>query len=142
MEQIKSRYDGKCAKCGRDIKTGWNIYYDKENKKAYCTPCGKAMSSNQPENSLTEDEFNALPPEVQEKIRNAGLTIKPPALEDRVSSMELTLGELAGAVSTVIDLQGELSSAINAVREAVIDRWNDLEKVLKKEEKSKAKLIE
>lgn len=47
LTEIKSRYAGKCAKCGRDIREGWSVMYDKDNKKVYCKPCGKAIESGE-----------------------------------------------------------------------------------------------
>ena len=46
VKEIKSRYDGKCVKCGRDIKQGWTIFYDSDGKKVYCQPCGQSMAEN------------------------------------------------------------------------------------------------
>lgn len=45
LQQLKSRWDGKCAKCGRDIKAGWTIYFEKVDGRSviYCPPCGRQM---------------------------------------------------------------------------------------------------
>lgn len=43
--KIKSQYDGKCSKCGHELKSGWDIFYDKDNpdktKRVLCINCGK-----------------------------------------------------------------------------------------------------
>lgn len=46
LQELKSRYDGKCTKCGRDIKQGWSIFYDKDDKKVYCKPCGSTLENS------------------------------------------------------------------------------------------------
>lgn len=43
LKELKSRYDGKCAKCGREIRKDWNIFYDADTKKVYCKPCGAEL---------------------------------------------------------------------------------------------------
>lgn len=43
LKELKSRYDGKCVKCGRELRQGWNIFYDPETKQTYCKPCGSQM---------------------------------------------------------------------------------------------------
>jgi ribosomal protein S27E len=41
LTEIKSRYDGNCVKCNRELKAGWDVFYDKDARKIYCTKCGK-----------------------------------------------------------------------------------------------------
>ena len=45
--EIKSRYAGKCAKCGRELREGWNVAYDKDTKKIYCMPCSKGINAGE-----------------------------------------------------------------------------------------------
>ena len=49
LTQIKSRYAGKCNKCDRELKEGWSVMYDRDDKKVYCMPCGKGIESGETE---------------------------------------------------------------------------------------------
>jgi len=43
LSEIKARYETQCAKCGRNIREGWTVYFEPEGKKIYCKPCGQPM---------------------------------------------------------------------------------------------------
>lgn len=43
LSEIKARYSAQCAKCGRDIREGWTVYFEPNGKKVYCKPCGQPM---------------------------------------------------------------------------------------------------
>jgi hypothetical protein len=62
LVEIKSKYDGKCSACGRDLKIGWNIAYDKDTKQTYCIPCSKKMKDGIAETEQTIVAFRAKSP--------------------------------------------------------------------------------
>jgi len=49
LKKIKTRYGGTCAKCGREIESGWDVYFNPaetgKEKSIYCKPCGQAIIS-------------------------------------------------------------------------------------------------
>jgi len=61
LSQIKSRYAGKCAKCERELKEGWTVMYDRDEKKIYCMPCGKAIESGETAEATTEVTMIRIP---------------------------------------------------------------------------------
>ena len=92
--EIKTRYEGKCSKCGRVIKIGWQAVFstDKDNKKElFCQPCGKPF--------LTTPE-----------------SVKPPGME--LSEEEsLLLHEMYGQVKLNTDLLSTIALQIDSIKD-------------------------
>ena len=49
LKEIKARYATNCAKCKRDIRENWTIFFNPDDKKTYCKPCGAPMLKAQTE---------------------------------------------------------------------------------------------
>lgn len=41
LKKIQSRYACKCSRCGRQINSGWTVYFEPKTKNVYCRPCGE-----------------------------------------------------------------------------------------------------
>ena len=54
MIEAKATKDNKCAKCHRDIRQGWKIYFDEDTKQVYCKPCGTILSKSVPASGSNE----------------------------------------------------------------------------------------
>ena len=109
LKEIKTQYAGKCATCGREIKVGWNIFFDPETKKVYCKPCGASMGDSTVAGQLTEADIAELPEELQSKLRDSGMVVEP-TFEENVAMM--------------IDA---LRSDVNAIRAATIKKLEDID---------------
>ena len=129
LKEIKTRYAGKCATCGREIREGWDIFFDPDNKKVYCKPCGSTMGGSvSSEQVLSEAEIALLPEDLQSRLRDAGM-VKEPTMEENMIIMletlrneisairEATINRLdavSGGVSALIDATGKMADDINA----------------------------
>ena len=66
LKEIKTRYEGaKCAKCNREIKKGWTVYFDPDAvpKVVYCKPCGQKLLT---EPHKGEEKSSQIPDDVSE----------------------------------------------------------------------------
>lgn len=55
LKEVKvSKYGGKCAKCERELKVGWSIFFNPDTKDIYCKPCGTQLQKLGPEISKSE----------------------------------------------------------------------------------------
>lgn len=118
LKLIKTRYAGQCKKCNREIKEGWEVYFDAETKSVYCKPCGKELlnvtdtSTEKPIlNNELQKEMDSLSPQMREYLEKMGL-IKPPSLEDKIDL-------LLGSTSAIIDLVGSLGVNLSELYDMV-----------------------
>lgn len=44
LKEIKNRYAGKCAKCGRELPVGWTVFFNPDTKELFCKPCGSSVT--------------------------------------------------------------------------------------------------
>lgn len=75
LKEIKSRWAGKCAKCGRDIREGWDIIFDSDSKEVYCKPCGSPMLSSASGSGTAITELIELDMKVDTSCSQCGTTI-------------------------------------------------------------------
>lgn len=129
LKEIKTRYAGKCATCGREIKEGWNIFFDPDTKKVYCKPCGATMGgAESSEQVLSEAEITQLPEDMQTRLRDAGM-VKEPTPEENIAVLldtlctdidavrEATLNRLdtiSGGVAALIEATGSLADKVDS----------------------------
>ena len=120
LKAIKVRYTGKCATCGREIKEGWDAFFDSDGKKIYCTKCAKSQPSNgiPVTSTLTQEDIAELTPEIQEKLRNAGV-IKPPSIEDKISQLQASIDaiedNIVGSFKSIEDAIGMMHMQVAAI---------------------------
>ena len=130
LKEIKTRYTGKCATCGREIKEGWNIFFDPDTKKVYCKPCGSTMGGEESSAQvLSEAEIATLPEDMQTRLRDAGM-VKEPTPEENMSILldvlrndvsavrEASINRLdtiSGGVSALLGAVGDLANQVNIV---------------------------
>ena len=136
LKEIKTRYAGKCATCGREIREGWDIFFDPDNKKVYCKPCGSAMGGSvSSEQVLSKAEIAQLPVDLQSRLRDAGMVKEPTAEENiaimletlrsdisaireatiaRLEAMDVKIDVVSGGVGALIDVTGRIADDINA----------------------------
>lgn len=93
LKEIKTRYSGKCAKCDREIKQGWTVFFDAKTKNVYCKPCGEILTKSS--TGLAE-----------EKSDNKSEAMK--LLEDISSQLVLTNDVLASLENQIRDLNTDL----------------------------------
>jgi DNA-directed RNA polymerase subunit RPC12/RpoP len=114
LREITTSYDGKCAKCNRDLRKGWKVFYDSTNKKVYCTKCGKEQggaSGNAPM-VMTRETWDKLTPDAQQELMNAGVQEPKVSIED---SLQYLVNLMGGEQN---DIQG-IHDAIGAINEAM-----------------------
>ena len=131
LKEIKTRYAGKCADCGREIKVGWDIFFDPETKKVYCKPCGSTMGGQETSAQVfSEAEIAELPEDLQTRMRDAGMIKEPTpeenmailldALRSDISAIReatiIRLDVISGGVSAIIDCIGSLADDINTIK--------------------------
>lgn len=127
LKPVKVRYAGKCAKCGREIKVGWDAFFDAETKSLYCRPCAKEIENTPEVDSqqlLTEEDIANLPPELQEKLRISG-TVKKPTIEELITN-------LTGDVALISDMVAQGNMQLSSV----LSGQAELLKLLKPKEKA------
>lgn len=59
LKKVKTRHAGKCARCQREIKQGWDVKYSPETKAVYCLQCAEVLE-NEPVNVPENLELNEL----------------------------------------------------------------------------------
>ena len=105
LKEIKTRYAAQCAKCNRDIREGWTVYFKPETKKVYCKPCGKPMADKE----AAEGEQTG-----ESKDKSGGMKL----LED-LFAQSLLHGELLAKLEEQIrDLIKDISGLDNYIRQA------------------------
>ena len=68
LKEIKTRYATNCAKCNREIKAGWTVFFNPDDKKIYCKPCGTPMQK-------TEIEEAKKNPKTQKTDKGVGIEL-------------------------------------------------------------------
>lgn len=43
LVKITAKYDGKCKECREEIGAGDDVYFDTDERKVYCEPCGESL---------------------------------------------------------------------------------------------------
>ena len=107
LTEIKARYATNCAKCKREIKEGWTVYFNPDGKKVYCKPCGTPMQKAEAE----ETKKNTKTPE---NSKNAGMEI----LNELVSQSKLNSDLLASLDDKVRDLISDVTHIDTYIRAA------------------------
>lgn len=103
LKEIKSRYAGKCTRCGREIKEGWDIAFDGETtpKTVLCMPCYR-NSDNSPGMVCAECETPIS--ENATFCSNCGAQVwKPPTASEMHEEVISELSLIKGAVNTLFD---------------------------------------
>lgn len=113
LKQIKTRYATKCAKCKRDIREGWAVFFNPDTKQVFCKPCGELIA---------KDVF----PE-QGKSTNVD------------SDFELILNEVAGNVKLYNGMLASLSDSLVAITEMVTKLDKDVAEIPKLFSQTKVK---
>lgn len=101
LKPITTRFAGKCADCGREIKEGWNVLFDPETKKMYCRPCANKTFVGGDTSSLPKEVFDKLSPEAQEEIRLLGLT-PPLTTTEQLVSLRLIVDTMAEDIVAIV----------------------------------------
>lgn len=57
LKIVKTRYEGHCSRCNREIKKDWEVYFSPNTKAVYCKPCGQVLL-NEPE--TVPDNINLI----------------------------------------------------------------------------------
>ena len=96
LSKIITKYNGTCNKCKRDIKQGWTVFFDSDDKKIYCKPCGEPMSKGQPS--------------LEETVANENVANEKPA-----TPAMLLLEEISAQVSANAELLGALSIQVSGI---------------------------
>lgn len=87
LKEIKTSYENKCNKCGREIKKGWTAFADMDAspKQIFCKPCGQELKRLE---------------ESKEKVG-----------EQPVSGVE-RLMDMIGELASTLNFQGDLLAQI------------------------------
>ena len=107
LKEIKARYATQCAKCKRDIREGWTIFFNPDDKKIYCKPCGAPMLKAQ----IEEAKKN---PKTTESGTKAGMEM----LNELVSQARLNSDLLASLDDKVRDLMVDISHLDAYIKDA------------------------
>lgn len=135
LKPIKVRYAGECAKCGREIKVGWDAFFDAGTKSMYCRPCSKEIVSQEPAGQpLTEEDIASLPPAIQAKLRDSG-TVKKPSLEEQLA---IIASDIVNIISTVESIAAMIAANSESTS-IIIGRQGDIQETVTKLLKSKEK---
>src|ERR1035437_9006498 len=69
MIEIVAKYgDKKCNNCQRELKIGWHIWYDGNNKVAYCQPCHAKMNLPVPPPTTISPDKSKILSLAQQKV--------------------------------------------------------------------------
>lgn len=135
LTELKSRYDGKCAKCGRELKVGWDVLYDREARKVFCTKCGKESNNTQNATGLvktigyaglcsncgemvnSEDESYYSEANKEFLCATCGTISSSPKAEMQLISakLEKKFDEIAGQNRLISELLGSLDAQIRDI---------------------------
>ena len=107
LKEIKARYATQCAKCKRVIREGWTIFFNPDDKKTYCKPCGAPMLKAQTEEAKKN-------PEKPETSKNAGMEI----INALIGQARLNGDLLASLDDKVRDLITDVSHLDAYIRDA------------------------
>ena len=106
LKEIKAKYATSCAKCKRDIRESWTIYFNPDDKKTYCKPCGAPMLKAQEEEAKKS-------PKLEESSKSAGMEL----LNDLIGQARLNGDLLASLDNKVRDLCLDVSHLDAYIRE-------------------------
>jgi len=147
LKEIKSRYAGKCEKCGRDIREGWIVMFDPDTKKVYCMPCFKEAGGTDGASAGGTVVCESCQESVSVDVKfcpNCGAAVyHPPTMEEITeqivagqSAMINIFGELSDQISNALnDQAGKYQATASAVHKVEVE----LEKLTKELEKTNAK---
>jgi len=147
LKEIKSRYAGKCEKCGRDIREGWTVMFDPGTKNVYCMPCFKAEGGTDGVTSGGSVVCESCQESVSAEVKfcpNCGSAVyHPPTMEELVeqiisgqTAMFDAFGDISKQVSeTLADFVGKYQANASAVHKVEIA----LEKLTEELAKANAK---
>lgn len=99
MQKIKVRYAGnKCAKCGREMKVGWDAFFEPKGKSLYCTVCEKdnqqSESGKMPKVSAIDIENNPIVEALKANNEILGaISIKFTVIVENLSALVDTMRE-------------------------------------------------
>lgn len=136
LKQIKVRYAGKCGKCDRDIREGWDAFFDAATKTLYCRPCAKTLENTpggiQPVSQapLTEEEIQALPPEIQERLRTSGF-VKKVSVEEQVANLANDLTFCVGILQVISDIEVKNDDSMRLLLQGQHELAETIVKILK-----------
>jgi len=109
LKSITTRYDNAtCAKCSREIKKGWTVFFDPKKKVVYCKPCGDILSKG-----------------------GRPVDDKPSGDMLPRSDSELLLNELAGNIGLFNDTIAKFSLSLATINESLEEIKKGVEKLLK-----------
>ena len=106
LKEIKTKYATNCAKCKREIKEGWTVFFNPDDKKIYCKPCGTPMQKAQADEARKN-------PKTSEPSKSAGMEL----LEDLIAQARLNSDLLASLDSRVRDLSLDVSHLDTFIRD-------------------------
>ena len=107
LKEVKSRYAGTCNKCNRELKIGWTVFFNPDDKKTYCKPCGTHLQKGE----VQEDNTNSKATAVD---KSAGMKI----IEELISISRLNSDLLASLDDKVRDLIVDVAHLDNYIRDA------------------------
>lgn len=106
LKEIKTRYATTCAKCKREIKEGWTVFFNPDDKKVYCKPCGTPMQKIEAEEAKKN-------PNTSEPDKSVGMEL----LNVLVSQTKLNGDLLASLDDKIRELVVDISHLDNYIRD-------------------------
>ena len=101
LKLIKTRYGGTCAKCNREIKPDWEIYFDTEStgeaKKIYCKPCGLKVL-----NGESSQQEPLIPDNLPETARLEDISIKIDHINTFISVLAMDIKRFSDKIEALV----------------------------------------
>lgn len=100
LKRVKTRYGGKCAKCAREIKQGWEVGFNPDTKQVFCKPCADAIDSGMLNAETVEPE------NLQEQAKLDDLKYRIDLIGETINKQNALLAEIVKLL-TDADIKAE-----------------------------------
>lgn len=125
LKEIKSRYAGKCAQCGREIREGWTVMFDPETKEVFCMPCSRNKGEAGAGDTLCPACEQSISDDAQYCPNCGAQIIRPPTTEE-------ALAQVLAECRLIVELCGLLNDKIEAHTKDTFGKYESIHSALAK----------
>lgn len=104
--EIKTTHAGVCAKCKREIKINWTVFYSAEKKAVLCKPCYAEITKTLP------PPVTGIQPELQSE---KGLPISQVIVDQKFNEIRSDINALRSLIVSQGNLIAEIGKMITPI---------------------------